>query len=428
LTWSNNLTNSVDNTLARKAATLLADTLASELHLPGERERHRAQLAEVIALAHDAINEAQRGGHARGIARARLTLLKAQMARAEDARHGAGQLSLGSQRAPTREDCEDGWQRVEEIVVVAEQAAEHATQLANQLDTKAAEKAAQRANVAALNARRIIEQRNHAYTFHTAPGFSFGEGWYLAAAATLDEHVLIQIEPDQPQTAQAERFVEDAGLGERLVAYRCRPRANKHLPAIIAHAFRKAPLEAQKRLRSAFLGDEPIPHTIAKWADQRLTSVAAENQKKVLLWVRSSAYHAHRNTTYAELVQLVEAARAARLMPILIGDAVAGSPPSGCIDMTLFWKRPLFRGVDMRRAQLQLFEHLADAHELAGQIGVTSAGMDGPALMGLETMYLTDEPNVRLGKWVGAVPGYREIVRDGQYRERIEKTLATWAM
>jgi hypothetical protein len=81
----------------------------------------------------------------------------------------------------------------------------------------------------------------------------------------------------------------------------------------------------------------------------------------------------------------------------------------------------------MRRAQLQLFEHLKRAHGLVGQLGVTTAGMDGPALMGLPTMYLTDEPNVRLGKWVGAIPGYQEIVRDGDYLGRISETLRRWA-
>ena len=47
------------------------------------------------------------------IAGACSTLVKAHAARARDARHGAGQLSLGAQRAPTCEACDDGWRRVE---------------------------------------------------------------------------------------------------------------------------------------------------------------------------------------------------------------------------------------------------------------------------------------------------------------------------
>jgi hypothetical protein len=81
----------------------------------------------------------------------------------------------------------------------------------------------------------------------------------------------------------------------------------------------------------------------------------------------------------------------------------------------------------MRRAQLQFFEHLRAAHGLVGQLGVTTAGMDGPALMGLPTLYLTAAPNPRLGTWVGTVPGYEEIVRANDYLERISQRLEEWA-
>ena len=81
----------------------------------------------------------------------------------------------------------------------------------------------------------------------------------------------------------------------------------------------------------------------------------------------------------------------------------------------------------MRRAQLQFFEHLRERHGLVGQLGVTTAGMDGPALMGLPTMYLTDAPNVRMREWVGAVPGYQEVVRESGYLERVSRVLSEWA-
>jgi hypothetical protein len=356
---------------------------------------------------------------------ARSTLVKAHAARARDARHGAGQLSLGAQRAPTCEACDDGWRRVDEIVAVAEASALVATRTVAEIDNKSAWKAARAAEAAARDARRIINERNHAYTFHADPGFSFGEGWYLAGAAVLDE-VAIQIEPGQPQTSQAERFLRDAGLGSRLVPYRARPRANKHLPEIVARAFRTNPLSAQRKLRAAFLGNAPIPQTIIDWTDRRLAGVSAG--RKVLLWIRYGGHHPTRNTVYPELVELVRRVLAANCVPVLVGDAVRdGEIPSGAIDLTLFWKEPIFQGVDMRRAQLQFFEHLLGAHGLVGQLGVTTAGMDGPALMGLPTMYLTDAPNVRLGTWVGTVPGYEEIVRGDEYLERVSDRLRRWS-
>jgi hypothetical protein len=426
--------------LGRAAAVVLAGELAqsTELHLPGGRERHRRQLELAIDLANRVLAAAEQageragedaGGDASGNAAtragARSILVKAHAARAQDARHGAGQLSLGAQRAPTCEACEDGWQRVEEIVAVAEASAIAAARMAAELDNNSAWKAARAAEAAARDARRIADQRNHAYTFHADPGFSFGEGWYLAAAAVL-AGVAIQIEPSKPQTPQAERFLRDAGLGSRLVPYRSRPRANKHLPEIVARAFGEGPLSAQRKLRAAFLGDEPIPQAIIDWADRRLAGVSAG--RKVLLWVRNGAHHPARNTTYPELVELVRRTLAASLVPVLVGDAVRdGEVPSGAVDMTFFWKDPIFQGADMRRAQLQLFEHLLGARGLVGQLGVTTAGMDGPALMGLPTMYLTDAPNVRLGTWVGTVPGYQEVVRGNGYIEQVSDRLRQWA-
>ena len=410
------------HTLARAAAVILTDELAqvATLHLPGGRDRHRRQLEHAIHLANRALAAAE---DAETIAGARATLVKAHAARAQDARHGAGQLSLGAQRAPTCEACDDGWLRVEEIVAVAKASALAAVRLAAELDHKSAWKAARAAEAAACEARRIVDERNHAYTFHADPGFSFGEGWYLAAAATL-AGVAIQVEPGKPQTAQAERFLRDAKLGSRLVPYRPRPRANKHLPEIVARAFREDPLSAQRKLRAAFLGDAPIPQSIVDWADRRLAGVSA--RRKILLWIRYGAHHPTRNTTYPELVELVRRALAANLVPVLVGDA-AREIPSGAVDLTLFWKEPIFQGADMRRAQLQLFEHMKSTHGLVGQLGVTTAGMDGPALMGLPTMYLTDAPNVRLGTWVGTVPGYQEVVRGHGYLERVSDGLRRWA-
>ncbi len=413
--------------LAKQAAAILAETIAAAGLQSGERERHRRQLGHAIELAQAVLDTANpRVGDEESLAGALLTLVKAYAARAEDALHGVNQLSQGSQRAPTRTDCDDGWKRVEGIAQVAEASAKKAAQYARQLDSKGAWKAAGLAKEAAREARRLVNERNNAYTFHASPNFSFGEGWYTAAAATIDD-VLIQLERGEPQTEQAEQFLRDAGLSHRLVPHRSRPRANKQLPEIIASAFRKAPEDVQRKLRTAFLGDAPIPQTIVDWSDSKLAN--APKNGKVLVWLRYAAYQSERNTSYPELLQLSQRVLDLGLVPILIGDGLrdGDAPPPGTVDMTLFWKLPIFQGIDMRRAQLQLFEHLREAHGLVGQLGVTTAGMDGPALMGLPTMYLTQAPNVRLGRWVGAVPGYQEVVRDGTHLERISQTCKQWA-
>jgi len=368
---------------------------------------------------------------------ARLLLLQAHVLKAEDARHGANQLSQSAQRAPTPEACDDGWRRVERIVAEAVMAARLAQTVASELEredgtshsARRARRAAERARVAADAAQKLIEERNHAYTFHTDHGFSFGEGWYLAAAGVL-AGIAIQIEPGHAGTEAAERFVRDVGLAAQLQPYRPRPRAMKQTTELVARAFLSEPRAVQQRLRAAFLGDEPVPDAVRDWLARRLATTGSRDTgaKKVLVWVRDGVHHAGRNSESGELLELVARARRAGLVPVLIGDALRELPiPEGSIDMILFWKEPLFRQANLRRTQLQFFEELRRRHGLVGQLGVTTAGMDGPALMGLPTLYLTREPNVRMGRWVGAVPGYEELVRDGDYLERVSARLRAWA-
>lgn len=408
--------------LAQKAASLLAEATALQgtLHLSGVRDDYRSRLERVVLLATRALGNAV---ESREVALLQWVLIRAQSARAEDARYGAGQLSRGAQRAPTLEDCEDGWQRVEQIAYSAEEAALEATRFALLLDTAKAREIAHRAEVAGNAARKIIIERNRTYTFHADPGFSFGEGWYLAAAALL-AGLPIQIKPGAAQELQAKRFLLDAGLEGALRPYRSRPASPKHLTHIIAEAFHADAAEAQCTLRAAFLGDEPPSASLRSWIDGH---VGGNPNQKVLLWVRTGDHDALRNTCFDELRQLSELVLNAGLTPIFFGDAVpADLVPTSGINLTLCWKEPLFQGPDMRRAQLQLFEELRCRHGLVGQIGVTTAGMDGPALMGLPTLYLTQERNVRLGKWVGAVPGYQEVVREPGHFEIIRTTLHQW--
>ncbi len=414
--------------LERAAAQSLADAVAVIVTLRGRepRERHRRLLARAIEQAEHALA----AGEGAPMPRALSILARAHAARAEDALHGAGQLSLSAQRAPTPDACDEGWRRVEAIVAVAEQAAVSAERAAGAVGgpapavARAARSATVRADAAARAARGILEGRNHAYTFHTDRRFSFGEGWYLAAAAVL-AGVAIQIEPGTPATPQAERFLREAGLGERLLPYRSRPRANKQTTDIVARAFRGDPLRARQMLRAAFLGDAPIAKAVSGWIDPRLRG--CRDRQKVLVWIRDGAHHPARNTVYSELVEITRRLERAGLVPILVGDPLRnGTPPAAAVDMIHFWMDPIFRGDDGRRAQLQFFEHLRDAHGVVGQIGVTTAGMDGPALLGMPTMYLTDASNVRMRAWVGAVPAYREIVRESGYLERMSDVVTEW--
>lgn len=272
-----------------------ARALSRLLHQDKNRERYRALLMEVIEVA-----QAERAPDEPLSTRALRTLLEAHAARAESARYGAGQLARGSQRAPTEEDCEDGWERVESIIAEAEEAARAALAIARSLDETQAHIVAEAAQRAADKARALIGERNRSYTFHTDPTFSFGEGWYLAAAGLL-AGVEIQLE-EGPHAAATELFLREAGLLDRLRPFRARPRANKALPEIVARAFRSDPSGARAKLRAAFLGHVPVPLEIRRFAEERLAS--SRSQVKVLLWVRRGVHHPDRNTDFGELSEL----------------------------------------------------------------------------------------------------------------------------
>lgn len=412
--------SSDEEQLASEAAALM-DIVRSQrdaLNKPGVRDIRRAQLGRVLEQARTALETAP------GLAKARFTLLEALALQADDARYGAGQLSRGAQRAPTVANCEAGWARVESIVKTAEEAAQDAVRWARNDDPPNVLGWVRRASADAAEARKIVDSRNHAYTFHAQPGFSFGEGWYLSAATVIDQ-VPIQVEPNQAHTPRVERFVRDAGLAGYRTEYRPRPRANKPLTDIIARGFRRNP-NVQRSIRQAFIGEAPLTPSVVNWVDTRLREVPSG--PKVLLWVRYVRHHPHRNTSYPELEELAARAQEAGLRPILVGDALRDEDavPAGTLDWTLFWKDSVFQQEDMRRAQIHFFEYLRRGHQLLGQIGVTTAGMDGPALIGLPTIYLTDSSNVRMREWQGAVPGYEEVIREGDYLDRVSRSFRRW--
>ena len=416
MTFPDNITD----VKALKAFWAETKALQGSLHLPDVRDAYRLRLEQLISHASLALEKIEREHDLKSLY---WVLAQAHTARAEDARYGAGQLSRGAQRAPTLADCEDGWLRVEEIVNVAEQAAHEIARIFQILDLPKVKRQSDRAESAAQAARSIVSERNRAYTFHADPGFSFGEGWYLAAAALFAD-LFIQIRPGARQEEQARRFLVDAGLADALLPYRSRPASPKHLTHIIAEAFRVDSEGAQKCLRAAFLGKDGPSAKLKAWIADKMTGHTGQ---KVLLWIRSGDHDVDRNTCFDELQDLVTLVLEVGLIPVFFGDAIpADIVPSNGIDLTLCWKESLFQGPDMRRAQLLLFEELRYRHDLIGQVGVTTAGMDGPALMGLATMYLTQEPNVRLGKWVGAVPGYEEVVRRPGFLDIMRRTLCRW--
>src|SRR5262245_21567389 len=86
--------------------------MRATLHEPGHRARYRLLLEGAIEGAGRALADGAEAVEIRALC---STLATAHAAKAEDALHGANQLSQSAQRAPTREACNEGWHRVEAI-------------------------------------------------------------------------------------------------------------------------------------------------------------------------------------------------------------------------------------------------------------------------------------------------------------------------
>ncbi len=408
------------------AEQLLAEARALVTSQRGRevRDRHRALLARAIAEAERWTSTADRGAHER----AWLTMAAAHAALSEDALHGANQLSLSAQRAPSLDECTEGWVRVAALVQAAHEYARATEAAVRALDSsmprlvRAGARAAARALAAAEAASALLSARNDAYVFHTAPSFSFGEGWHVAAAAIL-ANITIQIPAGEEGASSGERFLRDAGLLPHVQSARPRPRATKQVTGLVARAFREDASLAQHKLRVAFLGDAPISESVRAFADERM---GRRDTPKVLLWIRRGTHQPERNSKPEEIERLVDVIQREGATSVLVGDEAFCPIPEGALDLSLFWKAPLFQGEDRRRAQLQFFEHLRVAHQVRGQLGVTTAGMDGAALLGLPTAYLTEAPNPRMRTWVGAIPGYAEIVRIPGDLEGLATLLRAW--
>ena len=215
----------------------------------------------------------------------------------------------------------------------------------------------------------MLAARNRAYTFFTTPGFSFGEGWYLAAASLFAE-LTIQVRTGTPQERQALQFLNDVGLAKRLVPYRPRPASPNISPTLLQ---RHSSVTRIQRRKSFAM---PFGATTCFGTDCRM----AERPDGDRHTAKGTSRHASAITTRTETRLLMSLHALANSLPtwdhpcLLRRRNTKDLDLSGGIDLTLCWRNPLFQTLSMRRDQLQLFEVLRRRHHLVGQIGVTTAG------------------------------------------------------
>jgi hypothetical protein len=145
--------------------------------------------------------------------------------------------------------------------------------------------------------------------------------------------------------------------------------------------------------------------------------------KYALLWVRLSAKlkkggaHAELDTSLEGVRNLkAEIRRQTDREVVLVGDDPA-KPEflENAINMLQFWDHAPFSTptdrVEKRMAQLRLFSYMVQNGFDLVSIGMRSGAMEGPALLGVPTVYIEDEDNMQAGrmqKWLDKVPNWTQ--------------------
>jgi hypothetical protein len=236
---------------------------------------------------------------------------------------------------------------------------------------------------------------------------SFGEAYHVAAAGILDPTAKWRIKNGSETDRQrARRFFEECGL---TLTHEVRG-SGSAATGIIAREFRRlGGTEAQRLLKERWFPRSLDLTAIRDYAKCRLAQSPGE---KILLWNRLRAqYEVGRNTKIELLDKLAMLACESELIPIVIGSPLQESRP--WCNLTGLWEVP---GLEGYREQLALIRHLLEEYGLLGSIGNKSGAMDGPALLGLPTLYLEgpkSNKKARMEKWLnGVVPGYKREWRD----------------
>ncbi|HWC27099.1 MAG TPA: hypothetical protein VG474_11000 [Solirubrobacteraceae bacterium] len=144
-------------------------------------------------------------------------------------------------------------------------------------------------------------------------------------------------------------------------------------------------------------------------------------KKYALLWVRLSAKrrsggaHPELDTSVQGVRDLKAALKEGGRDVIIVGDRPNKTDVlEDAIDMVEFWNDDAFKaftGLQGRLAQLRLFDYMVRKGYDVVSIGMRSGAMEGPALLGMPTVYIEEQGNLqheRMEKWLSKVPGWTQ--------------------
>jgi hypothetical protein len=250
---------------------------------------------------------------------------------------------------------------------------------------------------------------------------SFGEAYHVAAAAILDPTVSWNIKDgDVEGRERARQFFRECGLSR---THEAGGHATKATGIVGREFKRRGAGEAQRILRERWLATPDEQAVITDFAKKRVSAIRG---RKILFWNRfRGGYEPRRNTKIELLDQLATLLLKRELAPIVVSSPLQVS--RDWHDLTDLWTIP---GLTGYRAQMGFILHLQREHAVMGSIGNKSGAMDGPALLGMPTLYFEDpksDKTARMEKWLnGVVPGYERQYLNELGTQADEKAISDW--
>jgi hypothetical protein len=198
---------------------------------------------------------------------------------------------------------------------------------------------------------------------------------------------------------------------------------------VVADAFQKNPSLARETLREAWFGTSFDLQSKASTASLEAHDLENELMRWLvmdigmppaypyaLLWVKTGAMtaeKAHHFTAPEALAQLIEGTRKIGRVPVVVGDDVGVHTQP---ELGAFWKNQRFRTIagGGRIAQLRLLDVLNQNYDIVS-VGMRSGILEGPALIGMRTIYLEERGNQqpgRMEKLLRSIPNYMRVVLD----------------
>ncbi|MCK6524506.1 hypothetical protein L6R49_24125 [Myxococcota bacterium] len=175
---------------------------------------------------------------------------------------------------------------------------------------------------------------------------------------------------------------------------------------------------SKAKLRRAWFsgGDMPSDLEIKQFLDGKGIK---KGTPYAFLWSRASGRnggaHPELDSDDDGLSGLANAVSSLGRTAVIVGDAlnsdVATVAGDDAIDLIKYWESDPFTGKG-RQAQLKMFDYMARQGYNVVNVGMRSGILEGPALLGIKTIYMEEEGNkqaARMEKLIGKVPGYDRV-------------------